>query len=249
MDEIKHQDYWNKSAVIYDDIIQEELHSFKKEAWQSLLKEHLADDRRSLQILDVGTGPGFFSIILSQMGHQVTGIDFSKEMIETAKKNSALAHVQPQFIHVTGDSSFNPVNTFDIILSRNVTWTLHRPEKVYSDWHKWLKKDGKLIIFDANWNLPIANEQYGEMYQKDVQEAIKHGFPQYKEEELFKEGDEISTYLPMTYAMRPEWDRAILFQLGFRHIKIRQDFDKRVYTEAEQIAYKSIPSFSITGIK
>jgi hypothetical protein len=50
-------------------------------------------------------------------------------MIAAAKKNADLAGVKPQFIHVTSDTSFNPENTFDIIISRNVTWTLHQPEK------------------------------------------------------------------------------------------------------------------------
>ncbi|MFC0271861.1 class I SAM-dependent methyltransferase [Metabacillus herbersteinensis] len=248
MNEVKHRIYWDKSAKIYDGIIQEELNGFKKEAWEKILQARIAEDR-PLQILDVGTGPGFFTIILSQMGHHVTALDFSEDMISSAKKNADSAGVKPQFIHVTSDTSFNPENTFDIIISRNVTWTLHQPEKVYSDWYRWLKKDGKLIIFDANWNISLANKIHGEIYQRDIKKAIQLGFPQYDEEELFSEGDEIAKHLPLTFAMRPEWDRAILFQLGFHNIQIEQDFDDLIYSKAEKIAYRSIPSFSIVGTK
>jgi 2-polyprenyl-3-methyl-5-hydroxy-6-metoxy-1,4-benzoquinol methylase len=78
MNEMRHQLYWDKSAKIYDGIIQEELNSFKKEAWQNILQARIGE-KRPLQILDVGTGPGFFTIVLSQMGHHVTALIFQRK--------------------------------------------------------------------------------------------------------------------------------------------------------------------------
>lgn len=86
MEEIKrHQKYWDNSAEIYDGIIQEELSGFKKEAWRRILEEHISK-KGPLKILEIGTGPGFFAILLAQMGHEVTALDFSEYMIKTAKK-------------------------------------------------------------------------------------------------------------------------------------------------------------------
>ena len=249
MEQIKrHQNYWNSSAEIYDDIIQEELSGFKREAWTQILKEHI-QKKKPLKILEIGTGPGFFAIILAKMGHEVTALDFSEKMIAAAQKNASNNKVSVNFIHVSPESPFSSSETYDVIVSRNVTWTLHYPEKTYTDWYNWLRKDGRLLIFDANWNIGLAKKTHGEIYQSDIEKAKKLGFPTYDKKELFDEGDIIAKNLPMTFAMRPEWDKAVLFQLGFSDIQIRQDFHELVYTEAEQAAYDSIPFFSILAIK
>lgn len=39
------------------------------------------------KVLDVGSGPGQFSQYMAQKGFEVTGIDYSKEMLELAKQN------------------------------------------------------------------------------------------------------------------------------------------------------------------
>ena len=41
-------------------------------------------DKEHLKILDVGCGPGFFSVILSSLGHDVIGIDLTESMIQKA---------------------------------------------------------------------------------------------------------------------------------------------------------------------
>lgn len=244
----KHQKYWDNSAEIYDVIIQEELNGFKKEAWQQILSEHIKK-RGRLRILEIGTGPGFFAILLAQMGHEVTAIDFSKQMIQAARKNALQLGVSVNFIHVLNDSTFNDRDSYDIIISRNVTWTFHFPEKTYKEWYRWLKKDGQLLIFDANWNIALTKESHAESNQRNIERAIELGFPVYNEETLFAEGDTIAKNLPLTFAMRPEWDKAVLFQLGFRDIQIRDDFHKLIYSKTEQIAYEFTPLFSINATK
>ena len=47
---------------------------------------HIFDSDRSLRILDIGCGAGFFSIILSEMGHTVHGIDITPNMIDEANQ-------------------------------------------------------------------------------------------------------------------------------------------------------------------
>jgi 2-polyprenyl-3-methyl-5-hydroxy-6-metoxy-1,4-benzoquinol methylase len=250
MEQIKrHQKYWDKSAEIYDSIIQEELNGTKKEAWQQILTEHI-NKKGPLKILEIGTGPGFFAILLSQMGHEVTAVDFSAHMIKAAQKNALRSGVSVNFLHVSHAASFDTKASYDVIVSRNVTWTLHYPEKTYTEWYSWLKKGGQLLIFDANWNITLAKKMHAEIYQKDIEKAKQLGFPVYDDDNiLFDEGDEIAKNLPLTFAMRPEWDKAVLFQLGFRDIQTRQDFHEFIYTEAEQVAYASIPLFSINAVK
>ena len=37
-------------------------------------------------------------------------------------------------------------NTFDLLINRNVTWTLYDPEKAYKEWYRVLKPGGRLLI-------------------------------------------------------------------------------------------------------
>jgi len=245
---IRHQNYWNNSASIYNGIIEGELSGLKKGSWEKILHDHIKNDTQ-LNILEIGTGPGFFAILLAQMGHMVTAVDFSKEMLKKAHKNATALEVSIEFVHTSDASIYEIPETYDLIISRNVTWTLRHPESTYSNWYILLKKGGSVLIFDANWNIGIANKLHAEIYEKDIENAVQLGFPIYDEEQLFNEGDQISNNLPLTFAMRPEWDKAMLFQLGFRAINVRHDFDHLIYTEAEQVAYSSIPYFSITAVK
>ena len=41
--------------------------------------------------------------------------------------------------------------TFDAVVSRNLTWNLEDPEQAYKEWMRVLKKGGILLNYDANW--------------------------------------------------------------------------------------------------
>ncbi|MEM5627417.1 methyltransferase domain-containing protein [Bacillus wiedmannii] len=43
-------------------------------------------------------------------------------------------------MHVSDASPFDDIESYDVIVSRNVTWTLHYPERTYTEWYNWLKK-------------------------------------------------------------------------------------------------------------
>ncbi len=56
--------YWNNRADGYSIVNQEELHSEQKEKWKEVLLEQLPKkEKDQVQILDIGTGPGFFAIL------------------------------------------------------------------------------------------------------------------------------------------------------------------------------------------
>lgn len=49
---------------------------------------------KGARILDVGSGPGQFSLYMLNKGFQVTGIDFSKEMVKIAKRKVPICNFQ-----------------------------------------------------------------------------------------------------------------------------------------------------------
>src|SRR6478735_10183253 len=51
------------------------------------VRQQFCDCPEPLQILDAGCGPGRHAVELARLGHQVTAIDFSAEMLEQAQQN------------------------------------------------------------------------------------------------------------------------------------------------------------------
>ena len=78
--------YWADRSHDFGALRAKELESPKLKLWREELTCHIFDSDRSLRILDIGCGAGFFSIILSQLGHTVHGIDITPNMIDEANQ-------------------------------------------------------------------------------------------------------------------------------------------------------------------
>ena len=241
--------YWQNRAKTYDDGVLEEIDHGHKEDWAKLFSSYLPEDLTGKKVLDLGCGPGLFSLIMADNGALVTAFDKSSKMLEMAKKN--LKDYQGQISFVEGDceGDFFEKESFDYILSRNLTRMLSLPSKTYLLWKSYLKKSGKLIIVDAAWYSYVWCENYSKLAEKNLREGIDAG---YDMRVSFDEADlceSLAKKLPMTYVKRPDFDLAILDKMGFAKIEIKENIDPLVYEEAFQIAYRSSPSFMIVCTK
>ncbi|HBI91736.1 MAG TPA: SAM-dependent methyltransferase, partial [Terrisporobacter glycolicus] len=95
-----------------------------------------------------GAGPGFFSILMSLAGHEVTAVDVSHKMIENAKQNAKQYDVNINFVQVDGIHLPFEEKTFDFIISRNVLWNLEYPKEALKEWKRLLSDDGHVVYFD-----------------------------------------------------------------------------------------------------
>ena len=146
--------YWSQDAENYGDIIRKELASFRVKAWQNYLREKLPADTH--KVLDLGCGPGFFSIILAKMGYEVTAVDCSEGMLAQARQLVKRAGLEITLQQKDINHPEFPDDSFDAIVSRNVTWTLSNPWQVYAECQRMLRTCGRLLLFDANWNTDIT---------------------------------------------------------------------------------------------
>lgn len=81
------QQYWDKRYQGYSQKNKKEIESVQIEKWKYELIRWLPKER-TISILDIGTGPGFFPIVLKQMGYtKVTAIDASENMLQIAQEN------------------------------------------------------------------------------------------------------------------------------------------------------------------
>lgn len=228
----------------YNRYILSELESFRKNAWKKQITNHFGE-RRSLKILDVGTGPGFFACILAEEGHEVTAIDYSEGMLSCAKNNAKALGVDVDFkIMDVNNLSFDDCS-FDVIVTRNVTWTLEYPAKVYNEFKRVLKEGGLLLIYDANWHLHFFDE---DLYNKVIAREENY-FKKYGQKEVVAvKNMEFFEKAPLTKCNRPEWDKKALQVIGME-IKIQNDIGENVYEEWEKELYGESPLFEICAIK
>ena len=151
------QSYWTKRAHNFNIVRKNELNSSISERWREEIV-HFLPEGKVLQILDVGTGTGYFAILLSQIGHQVTGIDLTDAMLKEARDNAALYQVHPTFQQMDAQKLAFLDQSFDVVISRNLTWTLPDPESAYREWMRVLKKGGTFAIHDI-----MSPREYGDM--------------------------------------------------------------------------------------
>ena len=72
-------DYWSTRTEGYSEVNEKELLGTQKEAWLTLLKNEFPQKaRENLRILDIGTGPGFFPVILAGEGYYVDAVDYTE---------------------------------------------------------------------------------------------------------------------------------------------------------------------------
>ena len=142
----KVKDYWNERSSTFDLSPGHAIGSREeREAWVSLFQDKFGKGIR--KILDIGSGTGFLSLILAEMGYDVVGVDISEEMLENAKKKTVDRGVKLEF--KLGDAEALPFKSgfFDAIVNKAVLWTLPNPKKALVEWKRVLKPGGKLCFF------------------------------------------------------------------------------------------------------
>lgn len=107
------------------------------------MKSAVAGWQRSVRIFryppgwiffDVGTGTGYFAILLALHGHRTTGIDFTRAMLQEAEETADSYAANASFLYMDAQALDFPDNSFDAIVTRNLTWTIPEPEKAYQEW-------------------------------------------------------------------------------------------------------------------
>lgn len=240
--------YWSKRAQGYSQTNQEELATEKRIIWQNLILTH-APKKDVLNILDIGTGPGFMAITLALAGHNVTAVDVTQAMLEQANKNAQ--HYQVDIELVLSDVQSLPFadNTFDLVVMRNVTWDLDKPLDGYKEWLRVLKRGGRLLNFDANWYLFLYDPSRYIAYQRDRNNTrIKNVADHYLLTDTI-EMERIAKLLPLSHELRPQWDVQKLIDLGFSKIYLDTDISKQVWDQVELLNYHSTPMFMIRAEK
>lgn len=142
---------WDAEAATFDDAADHGLrHPVARDAWQALLVS-LIGDRRS-RIADLGCGTGTLSVLLAELGHEVTGLDFSPAMIQRAREKSRTAGADATFVCADASAPPLPMSHFDVVLSRHVLWAMPVPAQALRNWAELLRPDGRIVLIEGRWH-------------------------------------------------------------------------------------------------
>lgn len=235
----KVESYWTKRANSFFELRHDEIESEKSAKWLEEIKQ-LLPAGESLNILDLGCGTGYFEVILGREGHKVTGIDLTEEMITKANEMIRIYGLDSNDVKAMVGDAENVAfadESFDVVITRNLTWTLPHPIDAYKDWYRVLRKGGVLLNFDAEYAKGAHN--------LNSPENIAH---KNVSKELADECHNIYHMLTISTLDRPEWDVKVLEEIGFKDIITDKTFGDRIFVERDEF-YIPDKMFSIKAIK
>ena len=243
---------WTVRSDNYNNYVVEEFATDRPDKWIRLIEEN-APHTKPLKALDCGCGPAFFTILLSKAGYHVTGIDAAEGMLQKARQNVAEYGVDARILEMDCHALDFPDDSFDLVVSRNVTHALREHVTVYREWLRVLRPGGVLLIFDANWHLPQASE---EMYLESMErekKAIEVYGSDFSGNTVFDENAEFAPGKrhphPLGDLMRPDWDNGILRAVGFESISYDRDITGPLWDDKEKLVYGNTPMFMLRGVK
>lgn len=226
--------YWTQRSASFLNQRRSELHDPITGRWKKEIEETFPSGRK-LEILDVGCGTGYFAILLAKQGHHVTGIDLTPDMIEKGKQLAKEEEAACELLVMDAEKLDFADESFDIVISRNLTWTLPHPEKAYAEWLRVLKKNGMLLNFDADYGLEDST---------DTSLLPKQHAHHMLADSMLQENNDIKKELDISYHRRPYWDVRVLSELGVEKFWLDMGVSRRIYIEKDEF-YNPTPLFKL----
>ncbi len=154
------------------------------------------------EVLDLGVGPGWTSILLAKLGYLVTAVDISPDMISIAQDRASRENVSVTFM-VQDIEDLQLDKQFDAILIYDALHHCSDERRVLYSCFELLKSGGKMLISEPNWLHNFSSEAKKATREYGV---IERGFT-------------------------PRRLKKILLRFGFRKIR-RFHCGRRAYSES-----------------
>ena len=245
--------YWDNRAAGYSQVNQTELDTEQHQIWRNelvcqigkIFPQKLPEETN---ILEVGTGPGFFAIILAEAGYRITAVDYTPAMLNQAQANAGKLAGKIAFLEMDAEALQFEDHCFDVVVSRNLTWNLPNPEQAYKEWIRVLAPGGLLLNFDANWYAYLFDPAERAAYEQGRRNTAQAHI---KDEYLCTEIDvmeRLARKAPLSCIKRPDWDIGLLASLGMGQIQADSQVWQRVWSEQEKINFHATPMFLVSAV-
>ncbi|MBZ0291925.1 MAG: class I SAM-dependent methyltransferase [Anaerolineae bacterium] len=173
---------WDAEAAIFDQQPDHGLrHPLVRAAWVALLQKTLVPP--PAVVLDIGCGTGSLSVVLAELGYDVTGVDLSTAMLVVAEEKARSAGYSIRFQPM--DAAFPQLHPqqFNAIVCRHLLWTLPEPAQVLLRWADLLRAGGQLLLIEGYWHTNAG------LHAEAIIEALPHAMSQVKVDDLSSQTD------------------------------------------------------------
>lgn len=207
--------YWSTRAEGYALRTEDELQGTRGDAWQAKLTRLLPLPPH-VPVLDVGCGPGLFTLLAARMGFTATGVDACPAMLEEARHNAQKAHLEASFFEADAAHLPFPDESFSAVISRYVVWNLPDPVAALTEWRRVLKPGGFIVYADGNHYRYLTDPDYARLAATT---AVPYGHEQrfvLNVDTLPMEN--IAQTLPLSAEDRPGTDVNLLLSLGLQNV-------------------------------
>lgn len=226
--------YWTRRSGDFAVQRRRELAGEKHAQWLAELNRYIPAGG-GWNILDLGTGSGFFALLLAAQGHTVTGIDLTPAMIDEARRTAAALGSTARFAVMDAACPAFAPGSFDALVTRNLTWTLPDLAAAYRSWRRLLRPGGVLVNFDADYCRETAPAAL------PANHAHKGIAPA-----LWAQYEQIKAGLRPAQQPRPAWDVQLLRRAGFAQVQVDGSVWRRIYARQDEF-YNPTPIFALSA--
>ena len=242
--------YWDLRSESYNNGVSG-FDDKEKAVWKREMKAVLPGEV-CLTALDVGTGPGFLALILAEMGHKVTGVDISAGMILRAVENARMMDLDADFRCADAEKLPFEDESFDLLVSRHLLWTLPNPIGAVEEWGRVLKPGGKVLAIDGPWFDPSPKIRLLRSLSKAV-DLITDGNTSRIDSVFSDHYDPIRRELPLYTDTKPKricslFEEAGLSRVSFRYLLEVREHQRAYARLSYRIRHKD-PTFLVIGQK
>ncbi|MEO1800667.1 MAG: class I SAM-dependent methyltransferase [Cyanobacteria bacterium J06629_2] len=155
--------------------------TYAETQFKTLDKILLSNLEPQIQILDLCCGTGQLTVLLSQAGYRVTGLDGSEKMLEYARQNSQSQNLASNFI--LGDArSFSLDKPVDAVVSTSASlnhiMSLSELKSVFIQVNNALV-DGGVFFFDINHHGQLQKWWNGSLTEGEIEPTYAWGITPY----------------------------------------------------------------------
>lgn len=122
------------------------------------------------KVLEVGVGAGANFPYYDRNNVEVTGVDFSFEMIKNAKRAASIFQVKAEFIQEDIDELILEDNSFDCIVSTLSLCSYPEPILTLNRFNSWCREDGIILLMEhglsSNPILSVTQKMIDPLYTK-----------------------------------------------------------------------------------
>ncbi len=206
--------FWDADAAGYDQISGHYPQTAAEwAAWRGALEPLLP--AAPCRVLDAGAGTGFLSLAVAGLGHAVTALDLSGQMLARLAAKALAQQLAVTTVQARAEQV--PRERFDVVMSRHLLWTLPDPESALRAWRA-AAPGGRLVLVESVWG--ESQSQAGRLRARGRRLARRLAAAPSGHHAEYDES--ITKALPFAGGLAPERLAELVQQAGWQRPRLRR---------------------------